>query len=208
MADSRLLDYIRSKGYSISTTLALPQLPTGISSHPDLQMCRLGINDSSPVIKADEEELAKLGSVYPHDIPFNAACTGRFLICNAEHTSSRILKKAELLGLTIINVRQGYAKCSCVVVDENSIITYDRGIAREALKAGLDVLTVAPGHVKLEGYGTGFIGGTSGRIGDTIVFNGSLDTHPDTEAIRDFIRSRGLAIKEFDYELTDIGSII
>ena len=62
---------------------------------------------------------------------------------------------------------------------------------------------------ELPGYDTGFLGGTSGRVGDEIVFNGDLSAHPDFEAIKDFIRSRGLQIKYFEsYPLRDIGSII
>ena len=108
-----------------------------------------------------------------------------------------------------MNVKQGYACCSIVPVDEDSIITADRGIARAAEAAGIRVLTVEAGHVELPGYDTGFLGGTSGRVGDEIIFNGDLSAHPDFEAIRDFIGSRGLKIKYFEsYPLRDIGSII
>ena len=106
-------------------------------------------------------------------------------------------------------MKQGYACCSIVPVDEDSIITADRGIARAAEAAGIKVLTVEAGHVELPGYDTGFLGGTSGRVGDEILFNGDLSSHPDFEAIKDFIGSRGLKIKYFEgYPLRDIGSII
>lgn len=36
------------------------------------------------------------------------------------------------MGMTLVDVRQGYTKCSTVIVDETSIITYDQGIARAA----------------------------------------------------------------------------
>jgi hypothetical protein len=94
-------------------------------------------------------------------------------------------------------------------VDEDSIITYDRGIAKAAEAAGINVLTVDPGHVELPGYDTGFIGGTSGRVGDEIIFNGDLSAHPDCQAIRQFIEERGLKVRYFSgYPLRDIGSII
>ena len=94
-------------------------------------------------------------------------------------------------------------------VDENAIITYDRGIAAKAVKAGLEVLTIESGHVLLEGYETGFIGGASGRIGDEIVFNGDLRKHPDFRAITEFVEGRGLKVRYFPgHDLTDIGSII
>ena len=73
----------------------------------------------------------------------------------------------------------------------------------------MDVLTVTAGHVVLPGYDTGFIGGASGRIGDTVYFNGDLTAHPDFESIVRFIEDRGLKVKWFeDWPLTDTGSII
>ena len=111
--------------------------------------------------------------------------------------------------MRIINVRQGYAKCSIVIVDEESIITYDRGIASKCLNAGMNVLTVSPGHMVLDGYGSGFIGGTSGRIGNTVYFYGDLSAHPDCDAIVHFIEERGHEVKWFrEWPLTDIGSIL
>ena len=111
--------------------------------------------------------------------------------------------------MTPVNVRQGYAKCSTVIVDEDSIITYDRGLGQRCIEAGMDVLFVSPGHVLLEGYESGFLGGASGRIGDTVYFNGDLTEHPDFQAIKDFIEERGLSSKWFpDWPLTDIGTIL
>ena len=73
----------------------------------------------------------------------------------------------------------------------------------------MSVLKIRPGQVLLPGYAYGFLGGTSGRIGDKIVFNGDLSAHPDFNVISAFIESRGLSCVYFkDYPLTDIGSII
>ena len=112
--------------------------------------------------------------------------------------------------MTLIDVRQGYTKCSTVVVDENSIITYDEGIVKAcAPYRDLDVLQIAPGFVRLDGFDTGFIGGASGRVGNEIIFNGDLFSHPDFNSIVSFIEKRGLVCRWFaDYKLTDIGSIL
>ena len=56
---------------------------------------------------------------------------------------------------------------------------------------------------------TGFIGGCSGRIGDTFIFNGDVSQHPDFALMLDFVESKGLTAKWFpEYQLTDIGSIL
>ena len=114
------------------------------------------------------------------------------------------------MDMELIDVRQGYTKCSVVIVDEHSIITYDEGIVRACSKyPDLNVLKVSPGFVKLDGYDTGFIGGTSGRVGDEIIFHGDLFVHPDFQRIVSFIEKRGLTCRWFsDFKLTDIGSIL
>lgn len=49
-------------------------------------------------------------------------------------------------------------------------------------------------QVILEGQPYGFLGGASGKVGNTIIFNGDITRHSDYEAIREFIESRGLDI--------------
>lgn len=174
-----------------------------VRCHPDLVYCRL----KEDIIFMGNERLLK--PVYPGDIIYNGFSTGKYFIHDLEHTERQLLKAVNDLELIPVNVKQGYACCSIVPVDEDSIITYDRGIAKAAEAAGLSVLTIGPGHVELPGYDTGFIGGTSGRVGDEIIFNGDLAAHPDCQAIRQFIEERGLKIRYFSgYPLRDIGSII
>ncbi len=179
-----------------ATELVYPQ----IASHADIYMCRLG----DEIIHAKPSEI---GYSYPDDIAFNAACTGRYFIHNTAYTAGRLLDAAKAKEMQIINVKQGYAKCNTAVIDETSVITSDIGIYRAA-STQLDVLPIRPGHIVLRGFDYGFIGGTCGRIGDEIVFNGDISAHPDYDEIQAFIESRGLNIKYFDYPLEDIGSII
>ncbi len=174
-----------------------------IRNHPDLVYCRL---KKDAIFLGDEQRLTP---EYPGDILYNGFSTGKYFIHDLKHTDEQLLKAVDELGLIPVNVKQGYACCSIVPVDEDSIITADRGIARAAEAAGIRALTVEAGHVELPGYDTGFLGGTSGRVEDEIVFNGDLSAHPDYESIRDFIGSRGLKVKFFEsYPLRDIGSII
>lgn len=205
-APSILIEYLRNKGYNLNIVRASSDINSPISSHADIRFCRLGLRDSDMVIESMPGELA---SDYPLDVPFNACCTGRFFIHSLDASSPRLLAAAEKLGMISIDVRQGYARCSTIPVDESSIITYDRGIAKACIAAGLDVLTVEPGHVLLPGYDTGFIGGTTGVFEDEIVFAGDLSRHPDFLSIRSFIEDRGRRVVFFDdFPLTDIGSII
>ena len=173
-----------------------------VSSHPDIYMCSMG--PGKPVFFGCPE---KIGSKYPGNIIYNAACTGKYFIHNTKHTNPELLKQIPET-VEIISVPQGYTKCNTLIVDENSIITSDFGIHKLCYDK-LNVLLIEKGHIKLQGFGYGFIGGASGRIGDTIIFNGDVSQHPDYEKIAAFIEDRDLKIKYFtEYPLEDIGSII
>ena len=201
-----LSDYLTLHGHSVVFVQDHPELGPAISSHPDLMMCKMGPLPSSPIVFANP--VPKGG--YPENASFCAAVLGEYIIHRTDITSPQVLEASSKLGLTKIRVRQGYAKCGTVVVDECSVITSDEGII-SALRpySGIQVLKVRPGFVELPGYAYGFIGGASGRVDNEIVFNGDLTLHPDFRSIMSFIESRNLAVKYFSgLPLTDIGSII
>lgn len=202
-----LHSYLIGLGYRCTMVERSPFLPSGIASHPDLFMCKLGCRPDSPVFLG-ERKYPK--SPYPYDVRYNAACTGKYFIHNLAVTDSVLRKTADEMGLIPIHVKQGYTKCNIVVLDENSVITSDSGIHKKLNRyADIDCLLIGPGHVALPGFASGFIGGASGRVGDQIVFHGTLAVHPDFSIIRSFIESKGLQPVWFDeFPLTDIGSII
>lgn len=207
-AHPELLGYLETKAYEIETVKALDEVSSLVASHPDVLFCKLGSTDCSPVYNGDS---SLLSVNYPGDSIYNAVCTGKYFIHKLSITDKDLLVAARKLNphLQFINVRQGYTKCSTVVVNENAIITYDKGIARPCRKAGMEVLLTEPGHIKLTGAQSGFIGGTSGRVGNEIIFNGNLSAHPNFKEIYNFIDNNNLRCKWFSsYPLQDIGSII
>ena len=182
----------------------LPKLERAIADHPDLVICSLG--QDKPVFHG---KISAVTSPYPYDVPYNACCTGQYFIHNLKYTAPDLLNAAKEAGMTLVDVPQGYARCSCLPLTGNAVITADQGIIRACRAAGMDVLEVTPGHVELPGYKYGFIGGCAGRVGDTVVFHGSLAGHPDEDRMRSFIEERGLKCIDFpEFPLTDIGSII
>ncbi|WP_456077918.1 DUF6873 family GME fold protein [Mogibacterium diversum] len=209
LAHPDLCTYLENAGHVIHNFPELRTVSSLVANHPDVLLCKLGARPESHIYEGIPNELSPL---YPGDCRYNAACTGKFFIHRLDITDSELLAAAKAScenELELIDVRQGYAKCSTVIIDENSIITYDRGIAKPCEAAGMNVLLVKSGFVKLRGADTGFIGGASGRVGDEIVFNGDLSAHPNFREITAFIEGRGLGCKWFEsYELEDIGSII
>jgi hypothetical protein len=62
-------------------------------------------------------------------------------------------------NFNIIDVKQGYTKCSVLPVSNNAFITDDISIYNQCVSFGIDVLYVGKGDVSLPGYNYGFIGG-------------------------------------------------
>ena len=147
---------------------------------------------------------------YPLNISLNCAVVGKNIICNEKYTCKTVLEILKKLDYKIINVNQGYAKCSTCIVSDNAIITEDESIATECSKVGIDVLKISKGHVKLNGYDYGFIGGCSGLIeSDLLVFNGCIEKHPDYKYIYDFCKKHGVCVLSLNNEpLYDVGSIV
>ena len=202
-AGQELREYICSLGREICYLEPISQVAEPVRNHADLIFCRL---KEGEVFTGDP---SRLSPEYPGDVIYNGCSTGKYFIHNLKFTAEELLDRVMELGLIPVDVKQGYARCSITPVDEDSIITYDRGICKRAMEAGLKVLLVEPGQVELPGYDNSFLGGTSGRVGDEIIFNGDLSKHGDFERIAAFIEERGLKLKYFKgYPLRDIGSIV
>ena len=170
-------------------------------------MCKMGSGTDSPIYFGDKKILK---NEYPKDTVYNGACTGKYFIHLLSETHPTLLKLSRQLGMKEINVRQGYAKCNIVVLDDDSMITGDYGIYQTITRnSSADCLLVSSGNVLLEGFQVGFIGGASGKVGNSIIFHGNLMSHPDSDKIIAFIQSKGLTPVWFEsFPLTDIGSII
>lgn len=200
-----------------------------IATHPDLYMCQLGLWSEAGIFFGDAE---RLGTRYPEDIIYNAVVTRNYVVHLADHTDPQLLdaivtwhrtlrrlpEEGDRRDIKVLGVRQGYTRCMCLPVDDNSFIVSDESIARPLEAQGASVLRISDGSVKLNGFKHGFIGGTAGSIyvntnemmeQRAIIFNGDLTVHPDFTAICEFIRSRNILPIWFeDYALEDIGSIL
>lgn len=216
---------LSSRGFDIIALPPFPCLPAPVASHPDMLMFlshgKLITHEAYYSIAKDKLDTVaaharakiilsneNVSDKYPYDILFNAAPVGIHIFGRAKHISHHVIDMCNKNGLEFIDVKQGYTKCSTCIVDSNAIITYDSSIAAAAGNQGIDVLKISPGHICLEGYDTGFIGGASGVCGDTIYFCGNIDSHPDTMKIRRFCAERGKSIVSLsDNELIDVGTI-
>lgn len=144
---------------------------------------------------------------YPDDAAYNIAITGKYNIHNFNYTDKMILP--ELTGENI-DVSQGYSKCSICIVDENSVITEDEGIAEVLKRHNMDVLKISAGDVLLPGLNYGFLGGASGKLSkNKLAFAGDIKTHRDYKEIYNFCTVRNVVpVSLCEGSLIDIGSII
>lgn len=189
-----------------------------LRSHADLSVLHLGGNRfiiseavaTGEFVSALRELGAEItltkapsGSKYPDDAGLCAAVIG-----------SRVFHNSSLSVLSdesrLINVKQGYAKCTVCIVNENAVITSDKGLAKKMAAEGLDVLTISDGYISLEGYNNGFIGGSAFKIAtDKLAFTGNLEEHPDKAEIEKYLFDHGVKPLYLTEKcIFDIGSAI
>lgn len=198
-----------------------PLLPEPVKSHADLQILHMGNN----VIFCQKEHLyigesekkfdihkitESTGNKYPEDVRLNCTIIGNKIICNEKTISRDVLEFAYINDYTIINVNQGYSRCSVCVINENAIITDDESIYTAAGKFLNDAELISKGSIVLKGYNYGFIGGCCGKLNkNEIGFNGLIESHKDYKKITDILNRNNIICTELSYEpLTDIGGII
>lgn len=201
-----------------------PNIDSRLSGHADMSVLHVGDNR---VILAEyllgSEFSANLTAIgakvlfsnekqepeYPLDSGLNVCFVGSRLICNPA-TADNIIVKQLTYNEPMIKCRQGYSKCSVCVVDSNSIITADTGIADAAELAGLNVLKIMPGLAMLDGFSEGFIGGAAFKLSSGVLaFTGIIPDTFERNRIESFIRGEGVEpIYLTDADLIDIGGAV
>ncbi|MBE7053339.1 MAG: hypothetical protein E7391_03590 [Ruminococcaceae bacterium] len=212
----KMLSFFK-KEYKIILTKEIKSISTPLKFHPDIQIAQ--IDDDTFVCEPTVFEYYKsvlkdkniimgetyLQSNYPRDIAYNIIRVGNKCLCNLKYTDKKIL---ENINCKMININQGYAKCSICQVDDNSVITSDDGIEKVCKENRIDVLKIEKSQIELKPYDYGFIGGASLKLNkDEILFFGDITKHSDYHNIKEFCDKKNIKIKYFDFEnLIDFGS--
>ena len=228
LVDNRIPDNMYKKlnklNINIIKTIKCSETYDAISYHPDI--CVIKLNDNNILVAPNVYDyynncLKPLGFniikgnlpidvKYPNNIQYNVAILGNKVIHNFKYTDKVLLDYIEKNKMEKININQGYSKCSICIVDENSIITSDKGIYNEVIKHNIDCLLIENGHIDLFDLNHGFIGGCSGLISkNTLAFFGKIENHPNIKDIQMFLAKRNKKILSLsDDRLTDLGSLI
>ena len=184
-------------------------LPSPLCSHPDMSAVKVcgKLFSSGDIAKFlnCSDTCEPFGERYPSDVLFNGFTLCGRLFCNVKAFSKSVIAFAQKSGVETVNVKQGYAKCSTLVLDDSGIITADTSIANAA-KEFCKVLKISEGGILLPPYDYGFIGGASAVIDSTVYFFGDIASHKNFNEILDFISECGFtAISLSDEPLFDCG---
>ncbi len=218
-----IIHALRERGTAVVEVAPNSALTGAVASHADMLLHHLGgrevvVANGEAILKNELEKYGfhvipagkPLSAQYPDDVALNAARVGKYLFCREKSLEEQVAYGCQEQAVKIISVRQGYAKCSTAVIDNESIITADPSIAKSAAARDLNVLQITPGSVKLDGFQYGFLGGACGLISKhELAFTGKISEHPDYQAIQLFCSRRGIELISLTNQpLIDVGSII
>lgn len=222
--DSEMENNLRSLDIDIIKTKGINETYEAVSYHPDIMVHHLGGNKIIAAPNINQKLVYKLEDYgfivipgksevfdrYPFNIAYNAARVSNKLICNVKYTDEVLLDYSARLGLEIINVKQGYSKCSICVVDEKAVITSDNGIYNKLKANGIDCLLIESGSIMLPGMNYGFIGGASGYLSHiTLGFFGDMILHPNYDKIYAFLIKYNKKILNLGKNIVvDLGTLI
>lgn len=208
-ASDQVKAYFASKGYEVMLFEG-HKAYEGVRNHPDLYMFYDQILFCDPDVTLDIDKIIgpETGQRYPETVAYNLAKVGNYIIGLKKMVPKVLLDHFHEQAYEFVDVAQGYAKCSIAVVDDSSIMTSDKGIAKACRGVGIDVLEIEPGHIILEGFDYGFIGGCTVRIENDMFFSGDPRGHPDFQRMKDFLDLRELQWQGTQEPLRDLGSFI
>ena len=216
----RIISSLKEKGFNIINSEYVDELLPFERKHSDIQC--LKINDTFFVAKncialkhilCDKglkivESESFLKKEYPDNVILNALYIGNKLYCKESALDINVKEYCGQNDIDIINVNQGYTKCSTACIND-IFITADRGIYEALQNNGVEGLLIKSGNIVLHGCDYGFIGGCCFEYKGTVYFTGDLKYHPDEKIIKDFLNKHSYKI---DYlsnnELYDIGGFI
>ncbi len=132
-----------------------------------------------------------LGSTYPYDIILNSINLPNLFIHNIKYTDPKLLEMVN--NKKLINVKQGYTKCSTAIVGQNATMTSDTTIAKSLSRENIDVLLLPPGDILLPGLNYGFIGGCCGLLDKNLLaFYGDLNYYTYGKEVMEFLKKHNV----------------
>ena len=152
-----------------------------------------------------------ISSKYPNDVALNQAVIAKNIFGLSKSCAKSILDCANKQGYEYHSIKQGYTKCSTLILGDKGIISADSTIINTAKKLGISTLKIenSPEEIVLNGYDYGFIGGASAVYEKTVFFFGNIMLHSQGREIVKFCRDNGFeTVSLSQTRLCDIGGAI
>ena len=191
--------------YSIIPSKNIDSVPIPERKHADMQLLRI-----KNTVFTLKDCIRQPGSSYPDNVLLNGLFLDGKLYGKMSAIDPVVLDYCTAERIPVVNVNQGYARCSTLIINEHAVITADLSISNALKNNGVEVLRITPGHILLEGYDYGFIGGAGFCDGESVIFFGDISRHPDYQLIRTFCEKQHRTIRVICKEnpLTDIGGVV
>lgn len=195
-----------------------------INGHVDIQLNILNKSERTIIVQKDIEksfleELKNnnikyvfsknsLKSHYPEDIILNGLITKDYFVHNTKYTDTNLLK--EVQNKKIINIPQGYTKCSILPIKNNVFITNDTTIYKALSSINdIDILYIPYGDILLPSMNYGFIGGIGGMLNsNTLGIFGDFKEYKYGDIVMNFLNKHKINVLSLSPgKLVDRGSI-
>lgn len=210
-------EFLKDNKLDFIETIDNPNLDPRIADHPDLSIFPLNENDlsiDSSVINYYQKNITdknlipgeSVSKKYPYDAIYNVYKGSDFYIHN-DVTEKNINNYMKVNNYKHLFINQGYTRCSIIPMGDK-ILTADFGIYK-TLKDKIEVILLRQENIPLDGFDKGFLGGTCGFFGKTLIFNGNIEKLFNYETIKkesEASKIRLLYPKNCD--LVDTGSIL
>lgn len=190
------------------------------SQHADIQCLkikdRIFVHRDSVYLKSKLKTLGyevvctenSLKKKYPKNILLNGVFLNGKFYCYEKAIDNTVKNYCVDNHFEMINVNQGYTKCSTAVIGEG-FITSDKGIYVTMTQSGAEGLLIQNGCIDLEGVNYGFIGGCCFSYNENVYFSGNIKLHPNYKSIYNFCKKQNKNIVCLsNNKLYDIGGFI
>jgi len=212
-------------GFIVIRTIEHPNLQDPVKYHPDMQMSRIdcrtlvicpilydyyyrvikSVNNNINLVKGS----TYLEENYPMNIAYNAVILNESIIHLSGYTDVMILDEIKKRKMNYLSVRQGYTKCSVMIMPDGHCVTGDDGIYKKMAKENLHIDKTEIKDIELKGYDYGFIGGCSSIGDEKLYITGRLKEHKYGIELENKLKSKNINVVELsDSPLKDYGTII
>lgn len=222
-ANKKVLDMLKSLDIDYILTKKHDKLPSQVDDHPDMMIHPIDYNtliieksvfNYYKSLKDYGKNIIKsyriLDFKYPKDIYLNVSRVGDYYFHKENYIDENLKKQLDKINAKEILVKQGYSRCSTMVIGENTVITQDLKLHKKYISLGLKSYLLPPGGITLPGYDTGFIGGTCGMINRReLIFYGDIDNYIHGDILKKILKENNIGYNcPKNIEFFDRGSII